>query len=524
MTKPLKITLITLCALLVLSIVGYFVANAIVSSKVENFLKTELPENLSVDYESLDVSIWRGNVLMVQPKILNKGSHTSKTNIEVELDTILVDGFGLWNYLINDKINVKTVQLRSPKLIYNHNSAIPKDEYKSSSKEELKQDIKVDRFNIQDAEIIIKDVETDSLLFQAERLTINVMAVAIDNASVKKRIPFNYDGYNISYSDLFYSMGEYENLKIASANITQDEAVFKEMKIYTKYSKQKFDNMIAIERDHFDVSITSLVLEGQKFGYEKDSIFYFKSPKITLENPEMHIYRNKLIADDLTRKKLYSRMLRELKFDLTLSAINLKNATIVYSEKVNADMGAGQLSFTKMNADIKNISNTYGESEKTTLDIDAIFMVQTPLKVKWEFDVNNVKDAFVFKVDLGKLPAADLNAFSQPNLKVNLEGELLQTYATVSGDANTSRVDMKANYEDFKVEILDGEGEKKNTILSAIANLFIAKNSDRASDGFREGNKEGIERDHTKSIFNFLWLSIKSGLASVLTGDGKINK
>lgn len=521
MTKPLKTTLITLSTILVLTIVGYFVANAIVTSKVENFLNTKLPENLSLDYESLDLSIWRGDVVLTQPRIVNRGSHSSKINVEVELDTLLVDGFGVWSYLVNDNIHVKSVQFRSPKFLYSHNSEIPKSEYRNSSIEQLQQEITVERFNIQDAEVIIKDFETDSLLLQLKSLTANIMAITIDSETVHSTIPFKYDDYNISYNDLFYTMGEYENLEIASASITQDKAVFDGMKMYTKYSKAKFDQMIQVERDHFNVSIASLVIEDQKFGYENDSVFYFKSPKVTFETPEMDLYRNKLIADDLTRKRLYSRMLRELKFDLTLSSVSLRNASIVYSEKVNVDMGAGQLSFTKMNVDIKNISNTYGASERTTLDIDAVFMAQTPLKVHWEFDVNDVNDAFVFRVDLGKLPAADLNAFSQPNLKVKLEGELLQTYATVSGDANTSRVDMKANYEDFKVDILDGDGEKKNKVLSAIANLFIAKNSDRASDGFREGNKEGIERDHTKSIFNFLWMSIKAGLASVLTGDGK---
>lgn len=521
MTKPVKITVILVSTVLVPAIVGYFVANAIVSSKLENFLKKELPENLSVDYRSLDVSIWRGDVVLVQPKIVNKGSHTSKTNIEVDLDTLLVGGFGLWSYLFKDEIHLKSVQMRSPKLLYNYNSAIPKEHYQNLSLEKLKAEIKVDRFNIQNAEISVRDIETDSLLFYAEKLTANVMDIALDTTSVKNPIPFDYKNYNFSYNNLFYSMSDYENLEIASAEITQEQAVFNHLKMYTKYSKATYDRMLSIERDHFDVTVTSLVLEDQKFGYEKDSVFYFKSPKITFENPEMYIYRNKLNADDLSRKILYSRMLRELKFDLTLSDILLKNGTIVYSEKVNADMGAGKLSFTKMNVDIKNISNTYDESAKTTLDIDAIFMARTPLKVKWEFDVNNVNDAFVFRVDIGKLPAADLNPFSQPNLKVKLVGELLKTYATVSGDANTSRVDMRVNYEDFKVEILDGEGEKKKKVLSALANLFIAKNSDRASDGFREGNKEGIERDHTKSIFNFLWISIKAGLASVLTGDGK---
>lgn len=521
MTKPLKIILITVLTLLVLTIVGYFVANSIVSSKLESFLKTELPENLTVEYESLELSIWQGSVIMVQPKVTNKGSHTSKTNAKIELDTLLVDGFELWNYLVNDNIRVESVQLRSLKLLYNHDSSIPKSEYKYSTLEQLKQEVKIERFNIQNGEIIIKDIDNDSILLSAERLTANIMDIGLDSSLVKNRIPFNYGDYNLSYNDLFYSMGKYENLKIGSASVTQDKAVFNQMKMYTKYSKEKYDKMIPIERDHFDVSISSLVIETREFGYDKESKFYFRSPKITLENPEMHIYRNKLIADDFKRKSLYGKMLRELKFDLTLSSIQLKNATIIYSEKVNLDMPAGVLSFTKMNADIKNISNTYSESEKTTLDIDAVFMASTPLKVNWYFDVNDVNDAFVFKVDIGKLPAADLDPFSQPNLKVKLEGELLKTYATVSGDANTSRVDIRANYEDFKVDILEGDGQKKNKVLSALANLFIAKDSNKASDGFREGDKQGIERDHTKSIFNFLWLSIKSGLVSLLTGNGK---
>ncbi|MBJ7882628.1 hypothetical protein [Gelidibacter salicanalis] len=521
MNRPLKITLITILTLLVIGIVGYFVANAMISSKLEKFLKEDLPETISVDYKSVDVDVWRGSVVMVGPKITNRGSHTSQINSELILDTLLVDGFGYWNYLVNDNIYVESIQLRSPKLLYNHNSAIPKDEYKYSALEQLKQDVKVGRFNIQNGELHIKNIETDSLLLHTKNLTANVMDIQVNAASVKRRIPFNYGDYNLSYNDLFYVVGDYENLSVASATITQDKAAFNQLHLYTKYSMAKMTQMISVERDHFDVTIPSLVLEAQEFGYEQDSIFYFKSPKIILDSPEMRIYRNKLVADDFTRKNLYSKTLRELTFNLTLSEVSLKNASIVYSEKVNAEMEAGKISFTEMNADIKNISNTYASPEKTRLKIDAIFMAKTPIKVDWSFDVNDVNDAFVFKVDIGRLPAPDLNPFSKPNLKVQFEGELLKTYATISGDANTSRVDMRVNYEEFKVIVLTKEGKDKNKVLSAIANLFIKKDSNSSSDGFREGFKVGIERNHTKSIFNFLWLSIRSGLISVLTGDGK---
>lgn len=521
MTRPLKITLITALTLLLLAIIVYFVADAIVSSKIESFLSKELPETVSVDYESIDVNIWSGSVVMVHPKIINRGSHTSKTNVEIELDTLLLDGFGYYNYLVNDNIHIESVQLRSPKLSYNHNSSIPENGYKYGTLEQLKKEIKVGRFNVQNGELRVRDIETDSLLLNISNLTANVMEIHLTSKSVKRRIPFNYNDYNLSFNDLFYALGDYEHLKMSSANIAQDNAAFNQLKLTTKYSKGKLNQMLSVERDHFDVTIPSLVVEAQEFGYKSDSIFYFRSPKVIFENPEMHIYRNKLLADDLTRKNLYSKMLRTLKFDLTLSAIQLNNATIVYSEKVNANMEAGKIAFTKMNADIRNISNTYGGSEKTTLTIDAVFMARTPIKVDWNFDVNDVNDAFVFKLDIGKLPAADLNPFSRPNLKVQFEGELIKTYATISGDANTARVNMRANYEEFKVNVLDKQGKDEKKLLSAIANLFIKKDSNKSSDGFREAFKEGIARDYTKSVFNFLWLSLRTGLISIMTGDGK---
>ena len=521
MTKPLKITLITLLTLVVLGVIGYFVADAVATSKLENFLQTKLPETLTVDYESIDVNIWRGSVTMLHPKIVNRGSHTSKTNAEIELDTLMVEGFNYWNYILNDNIHVGSIKLRSPKVLYNHDQSIPKNEYKNPDMESLSQNIKVDRFNIQNGEVTIRDVETDSIMMTAEGFVVNLMGIALDSVSFKKQIPFDYEDYNLSFNDLFYSMGDYENLTISSAQITPDNLKVSDLKMFTKYSKAKLSQLISFERDHFDVTIPSLVLENQKFGHEQDSVFFFKSPKVIFKDPEMYIYRDKLIADDLTRKDLYSKMLRQLNFKLTLSEIKLENATIVYSEKVNAGMPAGKLSFTNMNADIKNISNTYGAEERTTLDIDAIFMAKTPIKVNWEFDVNDVNDAFVFKADIKKLPSPDLNPFSQPNLKVQLEGELLHTYATISGDANSSRVNMRAKYDDFKVVILDKEAKKKNKVLSAIANIFIKKDSDSSEDGFRESFKEDIERDKTKSIFNFLWLNLKAGLASIMTGNGK---
>lgn len=521
MAKPLKITLIALLTLLVLLVIGYFAANSLISSKLENFFKTKLPEPISIDYESLDVNIMKGNIVIINTKIINKGLNASKNSAEIKLDTLIVEGFGYWNYLVNDDIHVKKVKLGSPKLIFNYNKSASYKEHKKSIFGQLKQKIEVDQLTVQDAELSIREIETDSLMLFAENMTLNLMEIQLDSTTAKQRIPFEYDDYNLSFKDFTYSLGKYENLEIAAAQINQEKVSFEQIKLFTKYSKEKLNQIITVERDHFDITIPSLVLENHEFGFDQNSVFYFKSPKVIFENPEMHIYRNKLKADDLTEKHLYSRMLRDLKFKLTLSEVELKDATIVYSEKVHPDTQAGKLSFSKLNADIKNVSNTYGAKEKTTLDIHAIFMARTPIKVNWEFDVNDVNDGFVFKADIGKLPSADMNPFSRPNLRVLLEGELLRTYATISGNVNTSRINMRINYEQLKVEVMQKKADKKNKVVSAVANLFIKKNTDKTEDHFKETFKEHIERDKTKSIFNFLWINLKAGLISIVVGHGK---
>lgn len=521
MNKPLKTTLIIIGSLLLLGIVGILFSDSFINKKVENFLKSGLPETVQIEYDDIEINSWNGSVMLVNPKITNFAKITKEVNSKVVMETLMIDDFGYWDYFFNDKIVVGSIQLRKPQLMYFHNKSIEKKNHKYSKLEQLKQDITVHRINIQEGQLEVYDLETDSLLMKTENFTANVMKVKMNPATVKRRIPFEFSDYNVHFDNLFYQLGLYENLTIASTKVTQQRADVDEIKIYTKYSKTELNQLISAERDHFDITIKSLALHDQDFGYHQDSIFYFKSPKVVFESPNMNLYRNKLIADDMQIKSLYSKMLRELTFDLTLSEVLVKNAAINYSEKVKSESSAGMIIFKKLNATITNLSNTYPADERTSLDIDAIFMNTTPINVNWYFDMNNLNDHFIFKAEIGKLPAEDLNKFATPNLNVKFEGELIKTYFTIDGNVNTSNVSLKANYDDFKVAVLEKDGKDKNRLLSAVANLFIKKSSEKESDNFREGSKFEIERDKTKSVFNFVWMNVSAGLLSALTGDGE---
>lgn len=521
MGKRQKIVIISLASLVVLAVIGIFIAQKVATSKIEKFLTESLPENIKVDYKELDVSVLSGSLELSNPKITFYGKTTDSIILLDEMSSIHIYDIGYWDYLINNKITIESIQIKEPKITYHHNKRIDSEQYKSSKSEKIEQNIHVGNFKIIRGNVSVFNIENDSLMLKLKNFDLDLRDIHFDKGISKMKMPFKFSDYNLTFDEIFYGLNKYDNLEVGKSKLTMRNSHLRNLKLYTKYSKQQLSNMISIERDHYDLKLDELSITNQEIGFHHDSVFYFKSPKVILETPELKIYRNKLIADDTTIKSLYSRMLRKLKFDLTLSEVLLKNGLINYSEKVKQESPAGEILFSNLDATIKNLANTYPSSGKTNIDINAIFMKSTPIRVNWYFDVNNVNDQFVFKADIGKLPAQDLNPFSRPNLKVQFEGELLKTYFTIDGNVQDSNVDLRMNYDNFKVYILDKEGKEKNKFLSAVANLFIKKDSDNEDGNFREGIKDKVERDKTKSIFNFLWLNARAGLVSAMTGDGK---
>ncbi len=513
--------LLSVISVVFLCVIGIVIAQKVATSKIENFLSDGLPEHIEIEYETLDVSILSGSVSMGNPKLTVFGSTRDSIVLTNAMEAILIEDVDYWDYLTEDKIAIETIQITSPYVTYINKKRSEDDKVKSSDKVQKSPKIYVEQFIITNGEFVIKDGKTDSLTLKASNASLKIFDVEYNDDISKKAIPLEFSNYEFGFDSVFYKMNEFDDLQIGKSDLSKSLLRFNQLRLYTTYSKAQLSRMISIERDHVDFRVDRIDILDHEFGFNQDTTFYFKSPKLILENPILDIYRDKLIADDTEIKYLYSKLLRDLKIDLTLSKVELKNGTINYSEKVKEDHSAGELRFSKMDISIDNLSNTYPPSEKTNVELDAIFMKSTPLHVNWYFDVNSTSDNFIFKADIGRLPAPDLNPFSKPNLNVVFEGDLLKTYMTIDGNAVTSTVDFKTKYDDFKVSVLGKDGQEKNRFLSVVANLFIKKDSNEASQGFREGAKKTIERDNTKSIFNFVWLNARAGLLSALTGDGE---
>lgn len=498
-------------------LVGFYGLNYFIESEIKEQLNLT-SENVKIKYEAIHVNSLSGNLSLVKPYVSIIEKTTNKLSAKIELDDISINSFSYWNYFINDKIQLDNILISQPKVTYYH---FDKEKANSSNEffKKINNIVEIKLIEIQNAHVEIYDASNNSLILKSEKLNFKVKEIKLN--PLAKKQPITYTDFQVTSKAVFYSLNEYENLNVETLNVNPNFSVFKGLKLKTKYSKKALSKRIKVERDHYDLSIDSIQIKNQEFGYKQDSIFYFKSEQIDFYQPNFKIYRNKLIEDDMSFKPLYSKMLRDLKFSLNLNTILLNNASVTYIEKVKSGTNGGKLNFSRLNGEIKNLGNDFDQNTLTSININSVFMDNTLIDVQWNFNVKNPNDAFIFNAKVGRLNAKSMNQFMEPNANLRLKGEIDNTYFTINGNNHSSNIELKLKYEDFDVIILQENGKEKNKFLSSIVNIFVSKDSKDASQDFREGSKSNVERTKNKSVFNYLWINIKAGLLNAMTGNGK---
>ncbi len=354
----------------------------------------------------------------------------------------------------------------------------------------------------------------ESVHLKVDDFNFSLKDLVLNTATFQQKIPFRFSDVEIKSNAIQYELNAYDLLSLNTFSIQDKELQIENLAIQTVYSKTELSRVISKERDHMDVNIPIFLLKDFYFN-TLDTSFEVSGSNLRLDNPALKVYRDKLVTDDTSIKPLYSKVIREIPFPLTIDSLYITNGSIDYEEKVKADQPAGKIFFTNLNAYIGNFSNTYAKGEKkTTIDIRTTFMGESTLSINWNFDINEPDDKFQIQGQLERMNAAKINPFTKSNLRVDMSGQIIKTFFNIHGNRNTSQMDFKINYKDLKVEVLD-KNDRKNWLFSAVANIFVKKSSSSSEGTFKEANTT-VERNKDKSFFNYLWINIMEGLKQVV--------
>ena len=499
-------------------IAGVFITQNLLINKIESSLKTKLPKDIQVSYSDLKLNLFIGEITVSNLKVVKSMDSVSQNKLQCIAKQLQISNMKYLKYLFNKQIKFGELKVNEPIIDYYKQELDTLKDLKENRKSKINELIYIDNFKIVNGEATIYNTETDSLQLQTNGLNIIISDLIIGKENKNTKLPLSFDEFDVAFQNFFIQVSEYENITISDAKLNNQEFLMTDLKLFTKYGKQYFTKIIPRERDHFTISVDSISINKPKYVYENDTILKVKSNLIVLGHPDIAIYRNKLNTDNTSIKPLYSRMLRNLKFKLLIDSLLIKNAQVLYTERVKIDGNPGEIFISNLNVKVEKLGNYYSKTEETMILAHTNFM-KAQTQIDWRFNIHDLNDRFIFNAEIENLNSENLNYFFEPNLNKRLEGSLNKVIFKIDGNNYSSNVDLKVKYDNFKIIALKKNIKEKNKLISLGLNTLVSNTSNRSKDGYKYGIKNDIERDKTKSVFSFILKNLGLGLLKAMTLD-----
>lgn len=498
--KNLPFIILGVLALLALSI---FLAGVYLSNRIENKISQALDGEAV--YKEIDVDLW-------QKKITIQDLRQEEGSRKIFIKRIALEGIGFYDYVFNNEIIIEDLIVEEPEI------QLPDRDNKGPSalQQKLEKTILIKNFKVTSGtfNLLGSDSTKNAIFVQFPELSLK--DVAIDSSTIRRKIPFNYSSYEFLADSVRLNMNPEHFIAASEVILDTSKAVVNDFRIIPYFTKTEFDRTVGYEKDRISLRVDSIKLMSLDFDFRKDTL-HLTSPQMVISHGDLEIYRNRLLPDTIYTKPLYSQVLRNAPVKMDVEEVQIAGTEIVYEEKVAADRPAAKVGFYDINGQIKNLTNMRLDRQDfptTIIDVDANFLHVAPVKVEWSFDINNPEDRFLISGNFGKVPATALNDYLRPAMNIQAEGALESVSFTFSGDEEVAVGDVRVIYDQFKIQLLEEDGRGIKNFLSSIANLFVDNDGLSEEDVVKDVR---IERDPTKSFWNYIWSGVQKGLKESLS-------
>ncbi|RRQ50626.1 DUF748 domain-containing protein [Maribacter algicola] len=503
---------------IIFSIGLYFLAQWQMKRAIVEFLERKVPNHIQYSFEQIDINLVKGDLKFGNTNVNSTGRQTASCEILLQTNGILVKGFSYWRFFSKNQIHARKIELVKPFLNFKTCSKDTTNIGKTNSINLLKP-ISVDEIVFRKGSVEITDSSGEKNLLKVETIDFSIKDVGTDAIQIKKYIPFKFEDYHLAFSNVSGPSGEFEEFFIGNYIMDSASIEISDLKFNTKYSKQELSEKIRYERDHLKLKIPSIRINGHNLDVV-DEILYLNFDTINVEKPKFDVYRDKELLENQIRRPLYAELIRGLPVKLRIAQVAIREGYLSYEENAPNNARPGILTFEDLGVTVTNFSNIQGNDDMLSIKINSAFMGSGMFTMDWKFNVFDQKDEFIVSGGLSNLETSNLNDFLIPNARLRVEGTIDQMYFTISGGEYTAQGDIKMNYEDFKLQLLDKERDHVKKIISFLGNLFINDGSKADDNGYRHGTIE-VGRNRNKSFFNYLWIGLEDGLIDVITGSGK---
>lgn len=519
--KWIKRAVIILLVLLLIVPLLNLGLNYWISVRLPGIINKENDSPYSITYKDLDISLIKSTVIAKDVVLCPKAALIDtiiKKGIYAKIESIEIKDVKLWSLIFSTKIEARSISVTKPEVVLYKKSEKAINNSKSIRSEVVapfQKIILVSDIYLNKGDVKIINIQNDKLLLSIANISAKLEDIVLTDELLEHKIPFSYRNYALSCDSLYYRPSRFYDIRTKHIETTKEGLLLKKFTMIPQYSRSEFVKKLPKEKDIFTLQADAITLENMEWGFDKKEAFFFHTGTLLLDHVAANIYRGKMPPDDLSKKPLYNKLLREIPFDLKIDTLKIRNSLLEYEEEKTFEKGAGLLSFHHLNMTARNISSGFQKKKlpNVTIAINCRFMNVSPMKVDWSLNVLDKSDGFRIKGSILRFPAEKLTPFVKPYMNITAKGMLDKVYFDFTGNDKSAKGDFAIDYDNLKFVIYrENDRKKKNKFLTAIASIFIKKDT---KEKVKNTHVE-VERIPEKSFYNFFWRSIAEGLKKLL--------
>lgn len=507
-------------------VVAFFVGRYVLYVKIRDTIEYELgslkKQGIYISYENFELDFWEGKIevheLNVRVRKDSVQNDSTSQGLHAYLPYITIEGINLLPFLKDKTLSIRKIHSYETYLTYRIKSTLFEHDKSGKRKIEVR-NIAVGEINFPRIDFyltsesakdtvahILSDVNMKDLFLakQMDSLTWQKGEVAISNFAM------NHEEENYGYSIRRIRLG-----------ITDKSVEIDSIKVRPLVGKSAFMARAGKQCSYVDAFIPHLKIR---------SIDWYTFPTATLQIDHMSIqvitdmYRDKrlpfLQRED---RPLPSHLLHRIPVQLKIDTISLKDSFVRYEEMPENGDSTGVVFFDQLNATIIHVHNNRKMEVDTRMTARAKFMGQGDLDAYFTFPYDTLQP-YRAAGTLKNFPLVSINKMLGSAAQAKIESGTMRDLKFEFAYTNLrSEGRLELQYENLKVLTLRENKDNEQSvsrIKTLLLNTFIIKknvNEDRKDDS-RAGDI-AFDRDTKKSVFNFWWKSILSGIKSAYKLD-----
>lgn len=530
---------ILLVLLLLLQLLLSLFADDYAANTLKDQIRQSTNSTYTLSFEDLNLSVFSGSAtirkarLEADTSVFSDSSSAKRSPrflFQGTLNEIDISGINVFSSILGNELRISSIRLNQPDLsvLHNPNSVEEDSNNGSSSLDSTILAAISDRYQaLEIGDFIIQEgygslTQSGDTLSSLQQLNLSLRDIRVDSASAQSGRLFITDNISLDARDFMMHLSDslntvaFDHLAISSDNQT---VALDSLQLIPRYGKLEFARRHGTTIDRIDLAVPNIQFESVDFPQlVKSARIYAGYGHIS--DPRLEDYLNRGIpSGPPVAKPLPFIAFRDLDIPVKMDSLRIENAYISYSEYVGDTPKAGTITFEETNAMFRNISNYPEDVEKgitTTLDVGSQVMGTGLLDAHFEFPMDTQNGFHKVEGKLHEMPMPHFNDILQHVAFIRIDnGQLDSLTFEMTLNDQKSNGTLVMNYENLSISVLDKQSIEQHGLVenlkTFLANNFVVRKQNTPENDMQAGRID-FERDESKSIFNYWWKSLLSGI------------